>query len=91
MSKKWYEGSNFSPNSLKKIPLTRGKYALVDDEDYAELSKYKWTCSVNGYAVRRDKGSGKGDRSALAHDILVPKYHGEFAVLNFPTPQLYVV
>jgi hypothetical protein len=24
------------------IPLTRGQFAIVDDDDYAELSKFKW-------------------------------------------------
>lgn len=37
---------------MKKIPLTMGKYALVDDEDYEELSKYKWHYHDAGYATR---------------------------------------
>lgn len=40
----------------KRIELTQGYCALIDDDDYAELSKYKWTAwfdiTGNGYAVR---------------------------------------
>jgi phosphatidylethanolamine-binding protein (PEBP) family uncharacterized protein len=37
---------------MKKIPLTKGRFALVDDDDFAELMKFKWMFSCFGYAVR---------------------------------------
>ena len=40
---------------MKEIPLTQGQVALVDDEDYQNLSRFNWCATWNGsswYAVR---------------------------------------
>jgi hypothetical protein len=41
---------------MKQIPLTKGKFTIVDDEDYEELSKYSWCLSTSGYARGVYKG-----------------------------------
>jgi hypothetical protein len=44
---------------MKLIPLTQGKFAIVDDDDFERLSQYKWQLGSNGYpqrAVRTPKG-----------------------------------
>lgn len=41
--------------SFRRIPLTRGKYAIVDPDDFGWLNKHKWHISTGGgtfYAVR---------------------------------------
>jgi len=37
------------------IPLTKGQFVLVDEEDYEELSKYNWHSDSNNYAVRESR------------------------------------
>lgn len=45
--------------NYKTIPLTQGKFAIVDEEDYSFLMQWKWCyskagkCGTYGYATRR--------------------------------------
>ncbi len=62
---------------MKKIPLTRGKFALVDDEDFEWLSEFKWYCSsctqsgvTRFYAARNMKIYGK-PRTRSMHRIMI--------------------
>jgi AP2 domain len=70
---------------MKEIVLANNRgVALVDDEDYAELSKYKWQLLENkarrshkGYAVRgvyygKDARGKKVQRSTYMHRQLIP-------------------
>ncbi len=72
---------------MKEIPLTQGKVAIVDDEDYEWLNQWKWTAQEHKgdekgwYAVRNVQRNGKISRIMMhrfimkvnSRDILV--YH----------------
>lgn len=54
---------------MKQIPLTKGKFALVDDEDFERISRWKWYCCSRGYAARSIR-EGKKVRMIRMHRIL---------------------
>ncbi len=49
--------------STKTHPNT---FAMVDDDDYEEISKHKWFCTNDGYAARRPP-NGYGKKQEWMH------------------------
>jgi len=60
---------------MKKIKLTGGKYALVDDEDYPYLNRFKWGISAKGYAYREVKRNKNSDWLAM-HQLVIQGISG---------------
>lgn len=54
----------------KQIPLTRGQYALVDDDDFERISQSKWYCKADGYAARKDWSTGEPKQVYMHRQIL---------------------
>jgi len=61
-----------------KIPLTHGKFAKVDPEDYIWLSQFRWHCAINSngtYALRSLRDAGKSKKIYIHRLIMdTPTY-----------------
>ena len=60
---------------MKKIPLTQGKFALVDDEDYERLSQWKWHAAKDykTYYARSRKGGVSKTAVPMHREIIGAK------------------
>lgn len=57
-------------NITKQIPLTQGKFAIVDAADYDWLNQWKWYC-CNGYALRVPYTNGIRGKAIRMHRLIV--------------------
>lgn len=64
---------------MKRIPLTKGEYATVDDSDYEWLMQWKWTLDKRevgtSYAYRTVIGPN-GPTSLRMHQLIMDSYSG---------------
>lgn len=63
------------PSSAREMPLTKGKVALVDTEDYGWLIRFKWTAHIRGYASCHLPKS-EGGASFLMHRVIMDAPRG---------------
>ena len=64
---------------MKKIPLTNEKFALVDDEDYNKLIKYKWV-AVNLFS---DKIYARNQKFGLMSKFIMKTSPNEDPIVDF--------
>lgn len=64
--------------TYREIPLTRGKVAIVDPEDYEWLSQWKWCAfkSRSVYYAVRTIGRHSSPRMIMMHHLILPRKEG---------------
>lgn len=54
------------------IELTKGKFAIVDDELFDYLNQWKWHLTTSGYAARRFNFGYKDAKVVFMHRLIIP-------------------
>jgi HNH endonuclease len=73
---------------MQRINLSQNQIAIVDDRDFAEVSKFRWCHrpernGAQGYAVRHIKVDGKDRLSYLHRELMNPPPGHEVIFLNY--------
>lgn len=67
---------------MKKIPLSKGKYTIVDDGDFEQLSAWKWHTNARGYAMRTTH-TRDADNKRICHKVYMHRQ-----IINTPDGML---
>ena len=67
---------------MREIPLTQGQVALVDDEDFEELNRFKWCaswdpCTRSFYAQRNIRLPSGKQTQQLMHRVILGLKRGD--------------
>lgn len=59
---------------MKQIPLTKNKFALIDDEDFERVSQRKWSCGSKGHGPQT---AGPGAYPIAMHKFILEDYSSQ--------------
>ena len=68
---------------MKKIKLTKGKYAMVDNEDYDKINNLKWHTNSNIY-----KGTGRESFYAMSNVTKTNRIFMHRLIMNPPVKMI---
>lgn len=62
--------------NFKLLPLTKGRVAIVDIDDFENLNEWKWSLDGKGYAIRNSAVTKGIRRAALMHRQIICASNG---------------
>ena len=67
---------------MKKIPLSRGKFSLIDDEDYELVSKFNWNAQKHPYTFYAYTTVGDSTKRISMHRLIMGLKKGDGLVVD---------